>query len=147
MKIHNVFHSWLLHFSRRREQKVESSGPIEVDPDGEMEVYYAEVVDSKTFKRRKDKHTGKQGLLKSLPIPEQYWTDISMVFIISLPDCIYGGRKYKHIGVVVCRLSKRKKFLVLDVRRFTAIGALYRVQSLFETELSPSARCRDANWR
>ena len=57
---------------------------------------------------------GKQGLLKPLPIPEQYWTDISMDFITPLPECIYGGRKYKHIGVVVCRLSKRKRFLALE---------------------------------
>jgi transposase InsO family protein len=67
MKIHNVFHPWLLHLADTEPipgQEVESPGPIEVDPDGEMGVYYAEeVVDSKIFKRRKDKHTGKQGLL------------------------------------------------------------------------------------
>jgi transposase InsO family protein len=37
-----------------------------------------------------------------------------MDFITPLPECAYGGRKYKHIAVVVCRLSKRKRFLALE---------------------------------
>jgi hypothetical protein len=59
--------------SRRRKQEVESSGLIEVDPNEETGVYYAEeIVDSKTFKKEKP-NTGEQNLLKPLPNPEQYW--------------------------------------------------------------------------
>ena len=65
-------------------------------------------------KRTKSYREGKQGLLKPLPIPERYWSDISVDFITPLPICLRHGRSYQHIMVVVDRLSKKKKFMPLD---------------------------------
>ena len=64
-------------------------------------------------KRIKAYRQGKQGLLKSLPIPERYFQNISVDFITSLSTCTRYDRAYKHIMVVVDRLSKKKKFISL----------------------------------
>jgi hypothetical protein len=56
---------------------------------------------------------GKQGLLKPLPIPDTYWTSISINFITPLPKSKVCGRTYRHLMVVVNRLSKKKKFVPL----------------------------------
>ena len=72
-------------------------------------------------KRSKSYREGKQGLLKPLPIPERYWTDISVDFITPLPYCTRYGRKYQHIMVVVDRLSKKKKFIPLDSLEVEAV--------------------------
>ena len=63
---------------------------------------------SKTFRQQK------QGLLKPLPIPDRYWQDIACDFVTNLPPCRSGGRLYRHILVVVDRLSKTKKFIPMN---------------------------------
>lgn len=65
-------------------------------------------------RRTKAYRDGKQGLLNPLPIPERYFQDISVDFIVGLPKCVRHGRTYEHIMVVVDRLSKKKKFVALD---------------------------------
>ena len=72
-------------------------------------------------KRSKSYREGKQGLLKPLPIPDRYWTDISIDFITPLPVSLRYGRKYQHIMVVVDRLSKKKKFVPLDSLEVEAV--------------------------
>ena len=73
-------------------------------------------------KRTKAYRDGKHGLLHPLPIPERYWQSISVDFIVSLPPCRYRGRTYRHIMVIVDRLSKKKKFIALeDLRTETAV--------------------------
>lgn len=64
-------------------------------------------------KRCKHYREGKHGLLRPLPVPDQYWSDISVDFITPLPDCKVYGTTYKHIMVVVDRLSKRRRFVPL----------------------------------
>ncbi len=72
-------------------------------------------------KRSKSYRVRKQGLLKPLPIPDRYWTDISIDFITSLPVSLRYGRKYQHIMVVVDRLFKKKKFVPLDSLEVEAV--------------------------
>ena len=57
--------------------------------------------------RAKAKSTKKQGLLQPLPIPQQRWMDLTMDFMVELPLCTRRGRTYKHMMVVVDRLSKQ----------------------------------------
>ena len=63
----------------------------------------------------------KQGLLKPLPIPDHYWQDIACDFVTSLPPCRVGGKIYRHILVVVDRLSKMKRFIPMDSLETTAV--------------------------
>ena len=72
-------------------------------------------------KRTKHFREGKQGLLKPLPIPDRYFTDISVDFITPLPICERNGRRYQHIMVVVDRLSKKKRFIALDSLEVKAV--------------------------
>lgn len=73
------------------------------------------------WNRSKSYREGKQGLLKPLPIPDRYWTDISLDFITPLPISLRHGRKYQHIMVVVDRLSKKKKIVPLDSLEVEAV--------------------------
>ena len=57
---------------------------------------------------------GKQGLLKPLPIPDRYWQDLTMDFIVDLPICKRYGRNFRHILVIVDRLSKTKRFIPME---------------------------------
>lgn len=65
-------------------------------------------------KKAESPRSRKHGLLKPLPIPERYWTYIHIDFITPLPVCIQFGRNSQHVTVVVDRLSKKRKFMVLD---------------------------------
>lgn len=65
-------------------------------------------------RRTKSSHAAKQGLLHPLPIPERYWEDISVDFITPLPRSTWCGRTYRHIMVVVDRLSKKRKFIPME---------------------------------
>jgi hypothetical protein len=62
-----------------------------------------------TCRRTKSYRDGKHGLLHPLPIPERYWSSISIDYITHLPLCTDNGRTYMGILVVVDRLSKKKK--------------------------------------
>ena len=72
-------------------------------------------------KRSKSYREKKQGLLKPLPIPDRYWTDISIDFVTPLPVLPRYGRKYQQIMVVVDRLSKKKMFVPLDSLEVEAV--------------------------
>ena len=63
--------------------------------------------------RAKPHKEGKHGLLNPLPIADRYWISISIDFITPLPECTFMGVTYRHIMVVVDRLSKKKKFIPL----------------------------------
>ena len=52
-------------------------------------------------------NTKKQGLLNSLLIPNQKWIDLSLDFVVELPECHQRGRIFRHILVVVDRLTKQ----------------------------------------
>ncbi|KAK1911210.1 hypothetical protein P3342_011812 [Pyrenophora teres f. teres] len=77
-----------------------------------------------TCRRVKSHREGKHGLLHPLPIPDRYWTSISMDYITHLPACTDNGRTYENILVIVDRLSKKKKFIpVVDLRVDTLVRA------------------------
>ncbi|KAI1667229.1 rve domain containing protein [Pyrenophora tritici-repentis] len=77
-----------------------------------------------TCRRAKSHREGKQGLLHPLPIPDRYWSSISMDYITHLPLCTDNGRTYENILVIVDQLSKKKKFiLVVDLRVDTLVQA------------------------
>jgi RNase H-like domain found in reverse transcriptase/Reverse transcriptase (RNA-dependent DNA polymerase)/Integrase zinc binding domain len=51
------------------------------------------------------------GFLQPLPVPFRAWSDISVDYITPLPVCERDSRRYKHILVVVCRLTKMRHFI------------------------------------
>lgn len=61
--------------------------------------------------RTKAFRTSPAGFLHPLAVPFRAWSDISVDYITPLPDCDRAGRKYKHIAVVVCRLTKMRHFI------------------------------------
>ena len=67
-----------------------------------------------TCQRSKPRREGKHGLLNPLPVPDRYWLSITVDFITPLPPSTWNGRTYRHIMVVVDRLSKKKKFIPLE---------------------------------
>ena len=95
-----------------------------------------------TCKRAKSSRSGKHGLLKPLPIPEKYWTDISIDFITPLPVCKQFGRSYQHIMVVVDRLSKKRKFVALDSLEVEAVVQAF-VEWVWREEGYPSTIVSD----
>lgn len=67
-----------------------------------------------TCRRSKSRKEGKHGLLRPLPLPRAFWSDISVDFITPLPTCQRHGRNFCHIMTVVDRLSKTEKYIALD---------------------------------
>jgi hypothetical protein len=67
-----------------------------------------------TCRRSKTSRTAKHGLLHPLPVPARYWEDISVDFITPLPASAWNGSSYRHIMVIVDRLSKKKKFIPME---------------------------------
>jgi hypothetical protein len=61
--------------------------------------------------RTKSSKLSPQGFLKPLPVPFRAWSDISVDYITPLPDCIWYDRTYKHVLVVVCRLTKMRHII------------------------------------
>ena len=61
--------------------------------------------------RMKAPCTSPLGFLKPLPVPFRSWSDISVDYITPLPTCEKNGAQYKHILVVVCRLTKMRHFI------------------------------------
>ena len=59
-------------------------------------------------RRTKAYNTKKQGLLNLFPIPNKKWPDLSLDFVVKLPECHCRSRIYYHILVVVDRLTKQK---------------------------------------
>ena len=61
--------------------------------------------------RVKASRSAPPGFLQPLPVPFRAWSDISVDYITPLPECTRDGRMYKHIVVVVCRLTKMRHFI------------------------------------
>src|SRR4029077_14898082 len=51
------------------------------------------------------------GFLKPLELPARPWTNISIDYIVELPECVRNGKTYRHILVVVDRLTKMRHFI------------------------------------
>ena len=65
---------------------------------------------STTCKRTTPDHEGPKGYLRPLPIPDGNWRDISIDYVQDLPACSFLGHIYRHIVVIVCRLTKRRRY-------------------------------------
>ena len=65
-------------------------------------------------RRTKAYNTKKQGLLSQLPIPNQKWMDLSLDFVVNLPQCRRQNRTFQHILVVVNRLTKQRLYEPLE---------------------------------
>ncbi|THC87525.1 hypothetical protein EYZ11_013030 [Aspergillus tanneri] len=74
-----------------------------------------------TCRRSKALNTKKQGLLKPLPIPNRKWMDISMDYAEDLPPCTRSGRVYRHVLVVVDRLTKQRIFEPMQTKEVTEL--------------------------
>jgi hypothetical protein len=61
-----------------------------------------------------------QGFLQPLPVPYKAWSDMSVDYITPLPESNWYGRSYKHLLIVVCRLTKMRH--LIPVSRLTAAG-------------------------
>ncbi|MDB5911071.1 MAG: hypothetical protein JWP34_5188, partial [Massilia sp.] len=61
--------------------------------------------------RTKTPRSAPPGFLQPLPVPFRAWSDISVDYITPLPDCERRGIKYKHVLVIVCRLTKMRHFV------------------------------------
>lgn len=61
--------------------------------------------------RTKSSKSAPPGYLKPLPVPFRAWSDISIDYITPLPDCKHYDSTFKHILVVVCRLTKMRHFI------------------------------------
>jgi hypothetical protein len=61
--------------------------------------------------RTKASRSSPQGYLEPLSVPFRAWSDISVDYITPLPECQRNGLKYKHIAVVVCRLTKMRHLI------------------------------------
>ena len=73
----------------------------------------------------------KQNLLKALSIFERYFQNIFVDFITSLFTCIRYDRVYKHIMIVINRLSKKKKFISLKSLEMKVV-----IQCLFKMSMT-----------
>jgi hypothetical protein len=54
------------------------------------------------------------GFLKPLPLPFRAWEDISIDYISPLPACNRYGRSFRHILVVVDRLTKMRHYIATE---------------------------------
>jgi hypothetical protein len=70
----------------------------------------------RTCARSRARNTQKQGLLRPLPIPERKWLDISMDLAEDLPPCTLNNRTYRHVLIVVGRLTKQRIFEPLQTK-------------------------------
>ena len=69
------------------------------------------VSESDVCQRVKASHLKVAGTLQPLPIPSQKWEDISMDFIVGLPNT---SQKHDSIQVIVDRLTKTAHFIPVN---------------------------------
>ena len=80
-----------------------------------------------TCRRTKAYNTKKQGLLNPLPIPNRKWLDLSLDFVVQLPECRRRNHLFQHILVVVDRLTKQRIYEPLEsLSTSEFIDAMYR---------------------
>ncbi|POM73480.1 Retrotransposable element [Phytophthora palmivora] len=82
-----------------------------------MKCFQRYVYTCEMCQRNKARQTKPPGLLRSLDVPRDRWVDISMDFIISLPETENG---YNVVMVIVDRLTKRAKFIATRTTDDTA---------------------------
>lgn len=82
--------------------------------------------------RTKPSRSKPVGFLKPLPLPLSPWRDISVDYITPLPPCTRRGRTYKHVAVVVDRLTKMRHFIATETLEADELmdAFLHRVYSL-----------------
>jgi hypothetical protein len=61
--------------------------------------------------RTKASRLSPQGFLKPLPVPFRAWSDISVDYITPLPESKWYDQTYRHLLVVVCRLTKMRHLI------------------------------------
>ena len=61
--------------------------------------------------RTKTPRSSPPGFLKPLALPARPWTDISIDYVTTLPQCCRNGRTYEHVLVVVDRLTKMRHLI------------------------------------
>ena len=66
------------------------------------------------YRRTKAYNTKKQRLLNSLPIPNWKWVDLSLDFVINLPEYCCWNETFQHILVVVNKLTKQKLYKLVE---------------------------------
>ncbi len=91
--------------------------------------------------RSKVRKEASSGFLKPLQIPFRAWSDISIDYIVNLPECEHEGQIYRHILVVVDRLTKMRHFipcvtLEADELAMRFIAAVYCLHGLPENIVS-----------
>ena len=76
-----------------------------------------------------------------MELPIHPWTDIFVDYVIDLPKCLYNGKTYKYIFVVVDRLMKIKYFILitsLDIKEFIKAFTytVYKLYNILSTIIS-----------
>jgi len=88
--------------------------------------------------RTKQPRSSPPGFLKPLEIPLKPWSDISMDHLVDLPSCKRNGKTFRHILVVVDRLTKMRHCMPvtsLDTDELveTFVQYIYRLHGTPET--------------
>lgn len=91
--------------------------------------------------RTKNSRSSPAGFLEPLPVPFRPWTDISVDYVGPLPPCQRNGIDYKHVLVVVDRLTKMRHFIAVpDTQASTLANAfvseVFRLHGTPETIVS-----------
>jgi transposase InsO family protein len=63
--------------------------------------------------RTKSPKSAPPGFLQPLPVPFRAWSDISVDYITPLPASKQNNVEYRHILVVVCRLTKMRHYIAV----------------------------------
>ena len=93
-------------------------------------------------RRAKSAHDGRIGLLRPLPIPRQRWVDISMDFVVGLPN----SEGHNAICTIIDRLTKERHYAPCTATdEGTAVGACVRIllHYVFRTHGLPSTIVSD----
>ena len=64
--------------------------------------------------RSKSSRSPPKGFLQTLDVPLRAWRDISIDYVTGLPECKRNGRTYRHILVVIDRLTKMRHFITTE---------------------------------
>ena len=79
--------------------------------------------------------------LKLLELPVCPWANISINYIVDLPKCLYNGKIYRYIFIVVDRLIKMRYFIPvtsLEIEELIKafIYTIYKLYSALSTIIS-----------